>query len=255
MSALEQSLDAIIASSKKTAPKKPAQKKAPVKVAKAKKVVSRPSVAAAVAKRGLKGRPTRPSSLSAAVTTAKRPSTALDYASKVVVHGLPKDIKNASVKEFFQSQIGNVKSVSLSYNEHGKSQGIATVIFNDPKAAQKAVLKFNNAPIDQGKSQLKLELIVDPTQRPLADRITPNALPNQPKPKARSSLAAKQVRQRVQESQKPKPSPSGRGQIGVERKSGAARPAKKAPKPRQKKKSLEELDQEMADYFNSNDGK
>ncbi|ESX00053.1 hypothetical protein KL918_005240 [Ogataea parapolymorpha] len=217
MSSLEQSLDAIIASSKK-----PALKKKPFKGTK--KTVKPTKVGKAAAGKNAK----KPIVLS---KPAPAPASAVDYASKVVVYGLPKDIKNDAVKEFFQSQIGGVKTVSLSYNEKGQSKGIATVIFQKSKQAQKAVESYNGAPIDGGKTTLRLELIVDPAMKPLASRIVPN--------QAVAPALSGKVASRKAAPKKAKP---------VQKK---VKPAKKAaPK---KKKTVEELDQEMADYFSSND--
>lgn len=82
---------------------------------------------------------------------------------------------------------------------------------------------------------MKLELIVDTTKVPLAARIQPNAQP----------IRAKANLKKVRGAQKPKPTKPAR----VAAKVRNAAP-KKQPK---KKKTIEELDQEMADYFASND--
>lgn len=113
----------------------------------------------------------------------------------------------------------------LSYNERGQSTGMANITFKNGEMAKKAVAKFNGAPIDGGRSRLRLNLIIDPTQQPvrsLSDRIRAvapkNAKPvNAPKkgPNKKAALAKKQKQQR----------------------------------PKQPKKSLEDLDKEMADYF------
>jgi THO complex subunit 4 len=116
----------------------------------------------------------------------------------------------------------------LNYNEKGQFKGIATIIFKSSKSANLAVEKYNGAPIDGGSSKLKLELIVDPTMKPLATRITANKVAPKVSPKiaaAKKQLAAKKK---------------------AAKKDPKKKPAKKA------KKSVEELDQEMADYFESN---
>ncbi|CCD22600.1 RNA-binding protein YRA1 NDAI_0A04440 [Naumovozyma dairenensis CBS 421] len=95
---------------------------------------------------------------------------------RVNVEGLPRDIKQDAVREFFSSQIGGVDRVLLSYNERGQSTGMATITFRNNQQASAAVAKFNGAPIDAGRSRLKMNLLVDPNQQPvksLVDRIRP----------------------------------------------------------------------------------
>lgn len=125
------------------------------------------------------------------------------------------------LQDFFQSQVGGVQTVALSYNEKGQFKGFATVIFKDNKHAGLAVEKYNGAPIDNGANKLKLELIVDPSKKPLAARIVANSVGKGPK-----VVAAKAAVQKKKQQQKKK-----------------NKPAKK------EKKTVEQLDQEMADYF------
>ncbi|QLQ78226.1 hypothetical protein HG537_0A04730 [Torulaspora globosa] len=143
--------------------------------------------------------------------------------AKVNVEGLPRDIKQDAVREFFASQVGGVARVLLSYNERGQSTGMANITFKNGEMAKKAVAKFNGAPIDGGRSRLRLNLIIDPTQRPsrsLSDRI--RAIP----PNVKAANARK----------------------GPTRKAALAK-KQRQQKPKQPKKSLEDLDKEMADYF------
>lgn len=91
-----------------------------------------------------------------------------------------------------------------------------------------AVEKYNGAPIDGGSSKLKLELIIDPTKKPLASRIAPNAVATPKaaavKAKIRANLKKKKVQNKTQNKTQNKP-------------------------PKKTKKTVEQLDQEMADYF------
>lgn len=135
------------------------------------------------------------------------------------------------LQEFFQTSVGPVERISLSFNEKGKSTGVATVIFKNSNSAQKAVKLYNNAPIDGGKSNLKLELVVDTTKVPLSARIQPN-------------IQAATVRGKVPNARLVKGRP-----VKPALKQKAKKIVKKQPP---KKKSLEELDQEMADYFSTN---
>ena len=127
--------------------------------------------------------------------------------------------------------------MALSYNERGHSKGIATVVFKSSANANTAVEKYNGAPIDNGKSKLKLELIVDPTKKPLASRILANSLSQQTPKGPKGPKGAAQAK-------KAKAAPA--------KKAGAA--SKPKPKPKKNaKKTIEELDQEMADYFEKKD--
>lgn len=125
----------------------------------------------------------------------------------------------------------------MSYNEKGQFKGIATIIFKSNKNASLAVEKYNGAPIDGGSSKLKLELIIDPTKKPLASRIEANKIG--PKVDAKAKATQLKLKQNLQKKQlkvgqKPKPK------------------AKKPVKPvKRTKKTVEQLDQEMADYFDN----
>lgn len=139
--------------------------------------------------------------------------------------------------------MGPVEKLTLSYNEKGRSTGVATVVFKNSTSAKKAVSRYNNAPIDFGRGNLKLELVVDTTEIPLAARIQPvqqirgpsrNTIVNQ---RRQSRVAA--VRGRGRDRDRP-----------ATRNARAPAPKKEIKK---KKKTIEELDQEMADYFAKND--
>ncbi|CAI5758630.1 unnamed protein product [Candida verbasci] len=163
----------------------------------------------------------RPKGPPPAAAAAALPAFDLSYATKVNVSGLPKDLKQENVKEFFQSQIGSVASVALSYNEKGQFKGFATVIFKNSKAASLAVDKYNNASIDGGSGKLKLELIIDTSKKPLASRIIANQ-PAKPSTPRKSGFVKKTLNKNKNFKNK---------------------------KPVNKKKTVEELDQEMTDYF------
>lgn len=128
--------------------------------------------------------------------------------------------------------------MSLSYNEKGNFRGIATIIFKSSKNATLAVEKYNNAPIDGGATKLKLELVVDPSKKPLAARITAND-PQVAAKATKATKAAVTKKEQLKEKLKEK-----RKQIQQKKK-----PAVKAKKPA--KKSVEQLDQEMTEYFNN----
>ncbi|CAK9439448.1 uncharacterized protein LODBEIA_P35630 [Lodderomyces beijingensis] len=158
---------------------------------------------------------------------AAAPEIDLSYATKVNVSGLPKDLKFDNVKEFFQSQVGGVNKVDMSYNEKGQFKGYATIIFKSSKNAALAVEKYNGASIDGGAGKLRLELIIDISKKPLASRI-----------------AAKPVQAAAKAATKAKAPKAGTKKVLV--KKTVKKPTKKPTK-----KTVEELDQEMADYFDN----
>lgn len=103
---------------------------------------------------------------------------------------------------------------------------MANITFKNGEMAKKAVAKFNGAPIDGGRSRLRLNLIIDPSQAParsLSERIR--------------AIPSKNVRQGAY---LPK---------GPNKKAAMAKKPKPQRAPKQPKKSLEDLDKEMADYF------
>ncbi|KHC70189.1 THO complex subunit 4 [Candida albicans P75016] len=168
----------------------------------------------------------------AAAVAAAVPAIDLSYATKVNVSGLPKDLKHDNIKEFFQSQIGGVQTVALSYNEKGQFKGFATIVFKSSKFATAAVDKYNGASIDGGAAKLRLELIIDTSKKPLAARIAPNSKAAA----AAKTAGGKKIAAAKNALNKKKAGPGNKNN-------------NKQKKPKQKKKTIEELDQEMADYF------
>mgnify|MGYP003362048262 CR=1 FL=1 len=156
------------------------------------------------------------------------------------------------LQEFFATQVGGVHGVLLSYNERGQSTGIASITFKNSEYANRAIARFNGAPIDNGKSRLRLTLLVDPSRanQNLADRLT--------------GLQGRVGRPTNNQVGRPSGRPLGRGgrpiptrqqQIRTQTRAPVA-PKKKQQQPKREKpvkKSLEDLDKEMADYFD--DGK
>ncbi|KAI5970626.1 YRA1 [Candida margitis] len=219
---LDKSLDDIISSSKKSfKSRRPGAKVGGAKGTQNK--VGKKLVGNKVKKTATFKRPNgpRPGAAAAAAAAAAVPAFDLSYATKVNVTGLPKDLKQDNIREFFQSQVGGVQTVALSYNERGQFKGVATVIFKSNKNASLAVEKYHGASIDGGKGKLSLELIIDTTKKPLASRITAKPI--------QKTQAAKAIENKKK--------------LLVKK---AKKPAKK---PQQKKKTVEELDQEMKDYF------
>lgn len=150
---------------------------------------------------------------------------------RILVSGFPKDITEAMIKEYFAKTIGTVKRVELSYGPGGQSRGVATIIFARSELASKAVSTCNNIPVD-GKP-IKVEMIIDanlakaiPAPKGLSERI------GQPKAQPKSAAITK----------KPEAARGGKAARGRGGKARNARPAKK---------TAEDLDAEMVDYWNN----
>ncbi|XBW36780.1 hypothetical protein QEN19_002357 [Hanseniaspora menglaensis] len=166
---------------------------------------------------------------------------------KVSVSGLPVDVNESSIKEFFNGAVGGVKKVQLAYNQYGKSTGQCTCVFATFEQAAALVENYNGAPIDKGSSKLTIQLIVDANQtsytRPssLATRIgIPTASNKQPV--VNKAVSIKAVGAKVTPNKKVAPAANKPKKTFAKKR--AERPVKKA------QPSLEDLDKEMNDYFN-----
>jgi len=135
---------------------------------------------------------------------------------KIIVSNLPPDVNEAQVKELFTSTIGPLKEVTLNYDQHGKSKGIATVTFARKGDGSKAHTQYNNRLID-GKRPMKIEMVLGPAPPPtLAQRVAP-------------APAATAVQAAARNAQKTRRAPRPRA-------------------PKRPKKTAEDLDAEMEDY-------
>ncbi|KAK2810902.1 hypothetical protein FQN50_002493 [Emmonsiellopsis sp. PD_5] len=143
--------------------------------------------------------------------------------SKIIVSGLPSDVSEANIKEYFHKSAGPVKKVILTYNQNGTSRGIAAITFVRPDTAAKAAKELNGLLID--KRPIKIEVVLDASRAP--------AVP-----------AVKPLNERVAQP-KPQPKPASAAKAGSKR--GRARRGRNAGRP--KPKTAAELDAEMEDYF------
>lgn len=151
--------------------------------------------------------------------------------TKIIVSNLPSDVSEAQIKEYFSQSVAPVKRAMLTYGPNGVSRGIATIIFTKPGSANEAVKKLNGMLVD--KRPMRIEVVLDAasaTQRPnkgLSERLT--------QPKSAAPKAAADEKKTT------------RGG-----KAGRGRPARKGRAGRPKPKTADELDAEMADYFDPN---
>ncbi|KAJ5939007.1 mRNA export protein mlo3 [Penicillium verhagenii] len=176
--------------------------------------------------------------------------------SKIIVSGLPADVTEANIKEYFTKSAGPVKKVMLTYNQNGTSRGIASIIFAKADTAAKAAKELNGLLVDGRAIKVRklfslsmyhirfidnpeqIELVYDasyvpavPVSKPLNERIAPQKPKSKPKPatanKAANTNTAGNARGNT----------SRRGR-NTGRNAGRGKP-----------KSVEELDAEMVDYF------
>jgi len=168
-------------------------------------------------------------------------ATTLSKTSKIVVSGLPHDVNEAQIKEYFGKSVGFVKRVSLQYNQNGQSRGIADIIFSKSDAAAKAAKDLNGMLVD--KRPMKIEVVVDashvpePTKaRSLADRVAAN-----PKAQPKSATTVKNTTAKD-------------GTKGRSAGKPGSKPVKRDGRRqnRPKAKTAEELDAEMTDYWGGN---
>ncbi|KAK1832177.1 hypothetical protein QBC39DRAFT_371279 [Podospora conica] len=214
---LDQTLDEILSTQRRNANKRRSTRRT--------SVGNRPAPAAPAG--GVQKKP-QPGRNGTKQTPAK--SGGLVGESKIMVSNLPKDVSEGQIKEYFQSAVGQVKKVDLSYGPKGDSKGVAQVTFHHADGASKAFSKLNGLLIDN--RPVKVEVLVAsadliPQPKTLGQRITA--------PKAQPKSAAT-----VKHSAAPKGA-------------AAAKKGKKGPvkakSVRPAKKTAEELDSEMADYF------
>ncbi|KAF3385369.1 mRNA export protein mlo3 [Penicillium rolfsii] len=176
---------------------------------------------------------TKSSKATKAAAKVVHPTPAAPTASsKIIVSGLPSDVSEANIKEYFAKSAGPVKRVMLTYNQNGTSRGIASIIFVKADTALKAAKELNGLHVD-GRP-MKIEVVFDashaptvPAPKPLAERVVQKS---QPKPATAAKPAANKAKAR-----------GGRG---------AARGGR-GRNPRGKAKTVEELDAEMVDYFSN----
>lgn len=187
---------------------------------------------------------TRP--VKSAVKPSAGPAPRAPKNSKIVVSQLPLDVTENQIKEYFGKSVGPIKKVSLHYNQHGESRGIADIIFVKPESAALAAKEQNGIKID-GRP-MKVEVIVDASHAPepkpvksLAERV---AYAN-PKSKKAEPLTKTSANPKAQ----PKSATATKATNKDKKKDTKGKPAKKARSARPKPKTAEELDAEMTDYW------
>ncbi|TDL18723.1 hypothetical protein BD410DRAFT_728093 [Rickenella mellea] len=70
------------------------------------------------------------------------------FSEKIIVSNLPADVNEAQVRELFKTTVGPLKDVTMHYDAHGASKGIATVVFHKKGDGAQAYNQYNNRLID-----------------------------------------------------------------------------------------------------------
>ncbi|KAI9731329.1 MAG: hypothetical protein M1834_005232 [Cirrosporium novae-zelandiae] len=189
---------------------------------------------------GMTGKPSAPAAPVGGVkknTRQTKPATKATAASghagsKIIVSNLPSDVGEAQIKEYFAATIGPVKKVLVTYNQNGVSRGIASIIFNQTDAANRALKQLNNVNVD--KRPMKIEVVLDASEAPAPQPVKPlSERVAQPKAQPKSAVTTKANSVNTR---------GGRKTRGTRRGRNAGRG---------KPKTVEELDAEMADYMDT----
>ncbi|KAK5042896.1 hypothetical protein LTR84_012398 [Exophiala bonariae] len=178
-------------------------------------------------------------------------ATTLSKTSKIVVSGLPHDVNEAQIKEYFGKSVGFVKRVSLQYNQNGQSRGIADIIFSKSDAAAKAAKDLNG---------MLIEVVVDASHVPeptkaksLADRVAyanpQRSVKSDPLTKTSANPKAQPKSATTVKNTTAKDGTKGRS-AGKPGSKPVKRDGRRQNRP--KAKTAEELDAEMTDYWGGN---
>ncbi|KOS22317.1 mRNA export protein mlo3 [Escovopsis weberi] len=166
-------------------------------------------------------------------TPASKAAPAKAAASTGDSKAIPRDVTENQIKEYFVQSVGPIKKVELVYGPNSQSRGIANVTFQRADGASKALQNLNGLLVD-GRP-IKIEIVFSAAQ---ADKII---LPVKTLAERTSSAAAGK-KQPVNGNKGNAPKGAAAQAANKKRQGRNARPAKK---------TAEELDSEMADYFES----
>ncbi|CRJ95654.1 hypothetical protein VD0002_g9003 [Verticillium dahliae] len=221
---LDQSLDEILTTRRRSnGPRRRSQRQATT--------TGRPTVAAPVG--GVQKNPRNARAPANKPTPAKAAPHTGD--SKIIVNNLPKDVNEQQIKEYFAQSVGSIKKVEISYGPNSVSRGIANVSFSKPDGASKAFNKLNGLLVD-GRP-IKIEIVVGASQAANVIPPTKTLAERTSQPKSQAKAQPKSAASNKHNAAKTAGA-AGRGK--KPRQGRTARPAKK---------TAEELDSEMADYF------
>lgn len=194
-------------------------------------------------KRRSRGRKT-PYKNKRAATPAKKKSAGTAI---VNITNLDRAVTEADVKEIF-SKIGKVKKAVVMYNAKGQSRGVALVTFANAGSAAKAVREYHQAEVDGRPMYVKAVSYNARPATPQKKKATKKKTTKKKTTKKKTPTKKKGKKSTKKKSTKKKGGKGkGKGKQSTKKKGG--KKGKKKFK-KQKPKTVEELDQEMEDYYN-----
>lgn len=164
-------------------------------------------------------------------------------------------------QDYFASAVGvgKPKKVLLQYGPTGRSLGSATIIFNKHDHAVKATAALNGVKIDN--RPVRVEMLVSAANLPaataqpsLADRVTYVSRPRHSFTTLTMCSQNKKDKPKPATAAKATPATAARGRGRGETRGRGERGRGRGGRDRPKKKTVEELDAEMADYFPTAEG-
>lgn len=172
-----------------------------------------------------------------AKATPTAPAASMGGETKIMVSNLPLDVEQDALQKYFVDVgLGRPKKILMQYGPNGRSLGSATIIWNKHDQAVKATSTLNGVKIDN--RLVRVEMLVSAANLPpapkLADRISQ---PKKDKPKPATVEKAVPA-----------------GGRGGKQARGRGRGGRAGREPRPKKKTVEELDAEMVDYYAGTEG-
>lgn len=178
------------------------------------------------------------------VTIAKKTSPIAVGSTKIVISNLAQSVSQQDVLQLF-SQIGKVRSAQLNYDANGRSKGVATVIFQRPGDAERAIKEYNSRTLDN--RPMRIEVILDPAAVAKVAKSLPGEL-------QKGRLGASNVRPAGKKGGVVVKQGKGKQTTAAKKaqaqKKKVVTKAKRAEKP--KAKTQDELDAEIAAYMSSN---
>merc|ERR1712110_1263719 len=158
--------------------------------------------------------------------------------SLINITNLDHAVTEADVREIF-SKIGKVKKAVVMYNAKGKSRGVALVTFANAASATKAVKEYHQAEVDGRPMYVKA--------------VSYNTRPSTPKKKnttKKKTTKKKGPAKKKKTTKKKSGKKGGRGRGRGRGRGGKGKKGSKKKRSKKKPKTVEELDQEMEDYYN-----
>lgn len=92
-----------------------------------------------------------------------------NLSTKIHVSNLHFEVTEADMRELF-GEFGPIKKLSMHYDQHGKSQGVCDIAFEDRAHALRAIKKYENVPLDGRK--MRIEVIGELKRAPAVNNLS-----------------------------------------------------------------------------------